>query len=250
MIKMNREVEGIVIYYQEYKENDVILHVVTKDDEKIQCIAKGVQKITSKNASACQLFTYTRLQLFQRGSNSIQTLKSAEIIYGYRHIREDLIKQTIATYMCECIDKSEFVQNMFYLLEKAFAILEITTHPQRILCLFQAVINRMHGIEPFVDGCVRCRRQNHICAISILDGGFVCQSCFRNVSDFKYSKNRLQHFRLLCKAGIENYEILKRIDDFTFEDFFELFDFFQEYAGVSIKSIRFLKSVIQMEKGR
>lgn len=250
MIKMNNDVEGFVVYFREYRENDAILHIITKNDEKIQCIARGIQKINSKNASACQLFTHSRFQLLQKTATGLHTLKSAEIIRGYRHIREDLLKQAIAIYICECVDQSEFTNDMYDLLEKTFTILEKTARPERILSLFQSIINRMNGIEPFVDGCVKCGRQNHICAISIVDGGFICQSCFHSIKDTICSKTHLQYFRLLCKAGIDNYGILKTIDGFTFDDFFELYSFFQEYAGVSIKSIRFLKSIIQIEKDR
>ncbi len=250
MIKMNNDVEGFVVYSREYRENDAILHIITKNNEKVQCVARGIQKINSKNASACQLFTHSRFQLLQKTSTGLHTLKSAEVVQGYRHIREDLLKQTIAIYMCECVDQSEFTNDMYDLLEQSFAILEKTTQPECILSLFQSIINRMHGIEPFVDGCVKCGKQNHICAISVLDGGFICQSCFHSMKDMTYSKTRLKYFRLLCKASIDNYNILETLNGFTYDDFFELYSFFQEYAGVSIKSFRFLKSIIEIEKDR
>ena len=151
--------------YQEYREHDAILHVLCRKRGIVHVNARGIQKVKSKNAPACQLFTHVRMQLPLQETRSIYTLRSAEIIEGYRHIREDLLKQSIAAYVCECIDASKFEEDVFEVVQTVLDILQETTHPIRILCLFQAIMNRMHGIEPYVDGCVRCGNQKAIYAI-------------------------------------------------------------------------------------
>ena len=225
---MKDELEGIIIRYQEYREHDAILHVLCRKRGIVHVNARGIQKVKSKNAPACQLFTHVRMQLPLQETRSIYTLRSAEIIEGYRHIREDLLKQSIAAYVCECIDASKFEEDVFEVVQTVLDILQETTHPIRILCLFQAIMNRMHGIEPYVDG------------------GFICHSCYRMEQDAMRSKEDLKVFRLLCKAHMEHYDILKSYQAFTYQNFEDLYAFFYEYAGISLKSVKFLKTIIAM----
>jgi len=57
----------------------------------------------------------------------------------------------------------------------------------------------------------------------------------------------LKCFRLLCKAEMSHYEILQTYPDFTYEDFEQVYAFFENYAGIALKSIRFLRCLMDME---
>ena len=138
--------------------------------------------------------------------------------------------------------RSGFEENVYNLLKRSLDILQDATHPLQILCLFQAVMNRMHGIEPFVDGCVRCQSTQHIQAVSRNDGGFVCKRCLRS-GDHVISRRDLKTFRLLCKAELEHYELIERLDPFSSENFEELYGFFEDYGGIALKSVRFLRTL-------
>lgn len=245
---MNNRLTGYVVNMQEYQDHDAILSILTEKYKIIRCIARGVRKINSKNAAACQLFTYANFQLNIKEMRDLQMLQTAEIIDNNRLIREDLLKQCIAAFMCECVTKSDVDEQMFALLDSCMRILKNTTKPVVILCLFQVIMNRLHGIEPFVDGCVRCGRRDQITSISLLNGGFVCGYCSQSTMDEKKSSIELKCFRLLCKASLEHYAILEAMEDITFVQFETLYAYFEEYAGVSLKSIRFLKSLQDLIK--
>ena len=98
---MQEEVCGILVDVKEYREHDALLKVLCEDGSLLSLSARGVRKVTSKNAPAVQLFTLARLQLNYQQTASIQSLRRAEIINSYRKIREDLVKQSIASYFCE-----------------------------------------------------------------------------------------------------------------------------------------------------
>lgn len=244
---MNDEISAIIIDVKDYREHDAILHALCMDGTILHLVARGIKKVNSKNAAACQLFTYAQIQLNYRETAAMQMLKTAIILHSYRVIREDLLKQSIASFVCECIDKSAFDENVFTLLKETLDILAETSHPWHITCLFQAVMNRMHGIEPHVESCVRCGKQQGIYAISIRDGGFVCKRCYRNGQDQHKTIHQLKCFRLLCKADIAHYETLEAHVDATYEDFEQLYAFFEDYAGIYVKSIRFLRCLMHME---
>ncbi|MGX8851532.1 DNA repair protein RecO [Amedibacillus sp. YH-ame10] len=238
-----QEYVGIVVRYQEYREHDAMLHILCENGQLFHVVARGIQKMKSKNAPACQVFTMSRFLLNVNEVGDLHSLKSAEIIESYRKIREDLYKQTIASYMCECLDASAFEEDVFPLLKTSLNILKDTSQPIRILCLFQSIMNRMHGIEPYVESCVRCGSNHNIYAISIVDGGFVCKQCYHSKDNKPKSIVDLKVFRLLCKAELEHYEVLREGFDFTFANFEDLYAFFQEYGAISIKSVRFLRKL-------
>lgn len=242
---MIKEVHGIIIHVKEYREHDALLKVLCEDGEILSVSAKGVQKMNSKNAPAVQLFTLARLYVDVHFSSTMQSLRRAEIINSYRKIREDLLKQSIASYFCESIYCSAFDFNMYPMLKKCMDILQKTEKPIQILCLYQAIMNRIHGIEPFVDGCVRCLSPRLIHAISFRDGGFVCVNCLHQEDQIK-SKDHLKTFRLLCKANLEHAELIETLT-FTPDIFEDLYCFFEEYSGITLKSVRFLKSLFLLE---
>ena len=227
---MQEEVCGILVDVKEYREHDALLKVLCEDGSLLSVSARGVRKVTSKNAPAVQLFTLARLQLNYQQTASIQSLRRAEIINSYRKIREDLVKQSIASYFCECIYRSGFEENVYILLKQSLDILQDAKHPLQILCLFQAVMNRMHGIEPFVDGCVRCQSTQHIQAVSRRDGGFVCKSCLR-YGDHVIPRRDLKTFRLLCKAELEHYELIERLEPCSSENFEDCMAFLKIMAA-------------------
>lgn len=238
---MSEFLDAIILSSREYREYDALLSVLTREYGVMQVVARGICKIKSKNASACQPFTYARVQLLIQERRELQGLRSAQIIESYRYIREDLLKQSIASFFCECIEKSRFEQDVFSVLKGSLDALQETKRPFTVLCLFQSIMNRLHGIEPYVDGCVRCRQTRCIHAISVRDGGFVCRFCHQHF-DKAQSKERLKCFRLFCKAKWEHYELLAEVSA-DFQDFENLYSFFEEHAGIPINSIRFLRKL-------
>ena len=127
---MQEEVCGILVDVKEYREHDALLKVLCEDGSLLSLSARGVRKVTSKNAPAVQLFTLARLQLNYQQTASIQSLRRAEIINSYRKIREDLVKQSIASYFCECIYRSGFEENVYILLKQSLDILQDAKHSE------------------------------------------------------------------------------------------------------------------------
>lgn len=247
---MNDSMEGIVVEYREYREQDALLVLLTTEGRLVSVSAKGIQKLKSKNAAACQLFTHARFLLNYHESASIQSLRTAELLESYRTLREDLEKQSIASCFCEIVMQSKFeTEEIFKLLKEAMNILCKEEDNITMLCLFQALVNRMHGIEMGCDECVRCGQTQGIYAVSLRDGGFVCKSCGKSY-DHVYSVDDLKRFRLLAKAKIDHYDILKERGNFTYEHFEQLYAFFEEYSGISLKSVKFLRILNNMKKNK
>lgn len=242
---MNKSIKGIVLSQLEYREYDMILSVLTQEQGLIKIVARGIKKLNSKNASGCLPFSLSNFHIQFHENKNMHTLQTAELIESYRYIREDLRKQAIATFCCECIEKSgEDFYGYEYLLQLFELLKDDECH--LLLCMFLVVIMKIHGIEVYVDGCMNCHGQKHICAISITKGGFVCENCYTLRTDHKFPKNELQVFRYLCKADFTHYHVLSGKITCTTKMFDILYSFFEEYAGISVRSYQFLKKVLYM----
>ena len=95
---INEEVvEGIILKRTFYKENDVILHIYTKDFGKIGIHARGIRKLTSKNARACQEMMISEMTIHLK--KGLSSLMKATPIHYLRHIKENLDSEIIGNYI-------------------------------------------------------------------------------------------------------------------------------------------------------
>lgn len=229
--------KGIVIYTQNYRENDLLLHVLFEDGIKT-LFCKGALKLQSKNAAALQLYACSNFEVLDETKNNL-TLKTATLINGYPYIRDDLVKSVAAQYMCECIDKSKIVA--FDLLATCLSYLAQDVYTS--LCLFQSNLNRILGIEAYVDGCALCNSQQHIVTLSLKQGGFICANCANEESFLK--QEDLYLFRLYSKATINNIELLIKQYPANLNLLNLFMDYCREYSGLYLKSSDFLLEVLQ-----
>lgn len=242
---MNNICEGIVLSMRDFKDNDVILTVLTKEEGTLSFVAKGIKKAKSKNASACELFTYSRFYYNHNERSDLQSLKTAERIQVYRHIYEDLQKQVIASLLCEVCTKIS-IDDSFYvfdLLQNCLRYLNEDSNDYCVLGFFMAQLNEVVGVTPNVDGCVHCSNPQ-VMAISIRNGGFVCSDCYQNEMDERTSIERLRYFRLFHKAGLSDFAILAQIKRFTYDDIRPILLIFLEYSGIALKTMNLLREII------
>ncbi|MGN1398806.1 MAG: DNA repair protein RecO [Erysipelotrichaceae bacterium] len=238
---MNDRIDGIVVNQIDYKENDQIITVVSKDYGKLSLYVKGFKKINSKNSSACQLLDYSSFLLDYYPHKNIQILKSASLIEQYQSIKQDYQKIAISSLMCEISSQTDNA-NDFAVLKQSLDLLTATEQPYLVLNLFLAQHLRQLGIAPYVDGCVICNRNNRIETISINDGGFLCSDCNDNQIE-KISLDFLKKFRYINKATLDKYDKLLQLDldDFKLTDM--LVDIMVNYSGISLKSYRLLTNI-------
>ena len=245
---MNNSCEGIVLRHQDYRENDVILSVYSKEFGKLSFLARGLKKAGSKNASSTSLFCHSVFYFNDNQKAGMQMLKNAERKNMFRHIYDDLLSQTIAQVMCECVEKMAdgINESLFEVVLKSLTYLNDTHKPFVVLGLFLAHCNAFCGITPNVDECIKCHRQDNIAAISLRDGGFLCLSCMDEYHHERLSEKQLRNFRLFHKAGMDDFPILEEYLDSDFEDMRYILSMFEEYSGVHIKSAAFLEKITQL----
>ena len=199
-----REVEGIVLRIQDYKENDKLVNILVRNEGIITLYGRGMNKITSKLATSCLPYMVSHFVIEENDVKSILQLRSCSRVKLFKNCREDLVKQMIAMCICDyayAISKDE-ANEIFDLVYETLCILEETSTPELVYAIYLKEIAELIGVEPQVDGCVICGGTTRISTVSVDEGGFICENC--NTYGHRSSKDYLYLFRVICKAKYMN----------------------------------------------
>ncbi len=93
---------GFVIRRVNLGEADRFVTIFTKNNGKVEVLAKGVRKITSKRSSHIELLNLVRFHSVKTSKNFILT--EIELIDSYEGRKADLKQCEIAFFVCELID--------------------------------------------------------------------------------------------------------------------------------------------------
>ncbi|MEG2685107.1 MAG: DNA repair protein RecO [Erysipelotrichaceae bacterium] len=242
---MNNQIKGIIIKHVDYKEADSILNVLTPKDGKQTIYARGIRKITSKNASSCMLYGYSNFSLLERNANSeMRLLKFSENIDNFYSIREDLIRGTIASMLVEIVDRiNDDTEIVFNILYESLILLKDCKQPFCLLALFISKINEQQGIALNVDECVICHKKNNIVGISSINGGFTCNDHHEDI--IRFSSEELKKIRYITKITLEKYQILEEYGNYSYQLVQLFMNILIEYSGMYLNSYKVLNAIVK-----
>ncbi len=151
--------DAIVLHRTQLGETDKILTLFTRDLGKLNAVAKGARRPTSKLSGATELFMYLRL-LLGTGKN-LDIVSQCEILESFSALRNDLSPLVRATYLCELTDRlieeREPNPEVFDLLLSALYLLQrARENPDVIVHAFEMRLLAERGYAPALDHCVKC----------------------------------------------------------------------------------------------
>lgn len=249
---MNDRTLGIVLKQIEYRENDALLTVLTKDHGKLSLVARGIKKMTSKNAVSCMPYCVSEFVLDYQDDKSMFTIKTASLQESNHKIQEDLIKLGVAQVLTELVDKcipqgyidDEIIENLYQLLEVSLRKLNDDKEYGLLLSLFLAQILKQCGVPPTVDECVLCG-SSKVNYISVDEGGFICADCKAEVGAITTNQMDLKRFRLVNKAEIEHFDVLKGYGPWPLNEAYTMIEFLKIHTGIECDSWNFLKKIVE-----
>lgn len=236
-------VEGIILKKTPYKENDMILHVYTRDYGKIGILARGVRKLTSKNARATQEMMQSEMSISLR--KGLSSLIKASPIHYLRHIKENIDSEIIGNYILEYyyryIEENQPSELEYEVLIDALKALDQGYHPLLVYLLFNVFILNNNGVSIDVEGCVVCG-SSKVVSISLEDGGFLCQDHVYNHRI--YSVDVLKAFRHIHKVPLKNIDSL-HIEESIIKQLIPIMDYYiEEYTGILLKTKTFIQQIV------
>lgn len=217
---------GFVFKRKEKGEADVLFKVYTKDFGKIEILAKGFRKISSKLRYQIDLFTVCEI-VFVEGKNKI--LIDTKIVKEFKNLRKNLTSLLLAFKICEIFDKLVVGEvperKIWILLFQSFKYINtFYLDKKRLNLIYQYFIWNLLsylGYKPQLKSCIFCQnlpKKGNLYFST--EGGIVCQKCkikFNNLfslgfSEFKILKGVLKSpLREILKIPV-SFSTLKNLN--------------------------------------
>ena len=228
-------VEAVILKKTPYKENDMILHIYSHEYGKMSVMARGIRKMTSKNARGCQEMMLSELTIALK--KGMSTLIKATPLDYFRHIEENLESEIVGQYILEYFYR--YVE--YRMLYEALHALDLGYPPLLVYLLFNVFILEHNGVSLDVDGCVLCGSPQ-VVSISLEDGGFLCSKHIGHHQP--YSQDILKAFRHIHKIPITAIDHL-HISSSAIQVLVPLMEsLIEEYTGIQLKTSRFIHQIV------
>ena len=191
---------GFICNITNYQENDAIYNVLTANGKQ-SFKARGIKKITSKNATSCNYFMLSEFITSSKTENSKETLKQACNIKIYKKPLEDLLVSSSYLFICNILNNVSQEINGFDMAIECFDLLEKNFYPINVLNYFLKNLCNSLGYAPNITGCVNCGNKTNLISFDFESGGFICSNCFDSQRYHKIDANILKDLYLFLKES-------------------------------------------------
>ncbi|MGE5559449.1 MAG: DNA repair protein RecO [Chloroflexota bacterium] len=173
---------GIVLRNRGLGEADRIITLFTREEGKVEAVARGARRPRSRLAGTTQPFTLGSFQLFR--GKGLDSISQCQVEEGFSALRDDLTRMAYASYACELAESLTTERDPN---EELFLILSGTLH----LCaagddlplvarLFELRALAATGYQPAVDHCAACGGplpDEAQLRFAVAQGGVLCPGC-------------------------------------------------------------------------
>ncbi|OES44337.1 DNA repair protein RecO [Domibacillus iocasae] len=242
--------EGIVLRTNDYGETNKIVTMLTREKGKKAAVARGAKKTNSRLSGVTQPFTHGYFLV--QGGKGLGTMQQGEALDSMRHIREDLLKTAYAAYIVELTDRTtedgQAGAPLFELVRKSLAYINDGVDPAIVTNIFEMKMLSQAGLRPELSSCAVCGEMEGRFGFSIRENGLICHRCFEK--DPYYLPLSPAAIRLLRLFYFFDLDRLGTIDvkESTKKELRAAISmYYDEYAGLYLKSRRFLEQMERFE---
>ena len=151
--------DGLVVRQVNYKDNDQILTVLTKEHGLMTLKARGVRSRSSRLKGACQLLAYSEFTVFE--NRGFHTIDEANAIQMFPELRTDIELLSLASYFAQVAEvlSQEDMPNPELLsltLNAFYALCRRLCTPDLVKAAFELRAACLGGYTPELSGCAVC----------------------------------------------------------------------------------------------
>lgn len=210
--------EILILKEINYKENDKILHALSRTRGKIQIISKGSKKSTSRLINASQIFAYSKCTL--NISKDMYILTSAELLDNFYNLKNNTDAYYNACYILELISyvaqENEYDLRIFDMTVSVLSYMSnFTKDFDKLTTAYELKLVSMLGYKPDFLHCLRCGSLiNDNSNFSVTEGGVFCSQCVNYGNGINVTYNEILIMERILKSKFENIgfiEVTKHI---------------------------------------
>lgn len=229
------EDEILVLKEIRYNDNDKILHALSKNNGKIQIVARGCRKNKSSLVNISQIMSYSKCQLYV--SRDMYILNSGELIDNFYNIRNNITAFLHGTYILELLNyisqENEVDKKAYDMTIRLFQILESVEDDEKkienIISIYELKLISMLGYRPQIKECILCGEKlnnKSLYSFNIKDGGIQCIPCIQsiqcidnkncvniNISSYDISYKNIVLLNNILISKLDDNEIINAISD-------------------------------------
>jgi DNA repair protein RecO (recombination protein O) len=193
--------DAIVLRSMRFAEADRVLHLYTAERGRVNAIAKGVRKTTSRFGGRLEPLTRAALMLHE-GRGELHTVSGADIISAHAAVRERPHALGVALIGAEAVLKlhpepepqPRVFDGLVRFLEMLDGPLPEGGNPaaDALAVGFQLKLLLLAGYLPHLRSCASCGRDGPLIGYSAAAGGAVCEHCTGDADGFRLRPGSLE----------------------------------------------------------
>lgn len=191
-----------------YKENDKILHALSRDNGKIQLLSKGSKKSNSHLINVSQLFAYSKASMTK--SKDMYIITHGELIDNFYGLKNNMEAFYYGCYILELISyvaqENEIDSRIFDMTVSVLKYLsEIKKDYNKLTTSYELKLISMLGYKPDFIHCISCGNEIKANArFSIQEGGLFCNDCVNYGSGINVTYSEILTMERILKSKFEN----------------------------------------------
>ena len=243
---MIKKIEGIVISEVDYKESSKIINVLTKEYGIIGLIARGTKQVKSNLSGVTSKLTYGFFHVNYK-ENNLSRLIEVDVINKFKNIKKDINLMSYSLYLLELADKVYKHDNdseIYNLLIASLIKIEEGFDYKAISNIFELKMLDFLGIRPVINECINCGSKVDIVTISSYRGGYLCKNCAKGevITNIK----TIKLLRMFYYVDISKITKLDISDNVKNELSKFIYDYYDRYSGIYLKSREFLENLAKL----
>jgi DNA repair protein RecO (recombination protein O) len=152
--------KGFVIKVTQLNETDNIIVIFSKDNGRINAVAKGVKNIKSRKASSLDLLNLIDFRL-HKGKGDLDLLIEVKLIEDFSKIKTNLNSINLNFYILEIVDKTiPGHEKNILIFQAIYSFLYLQNgdllHDLTLLLIVQLKLLDELGYTPMLDECIIC----------------------------------------------------------------------------------------------
>ncbi len=179
--------QGIVLTRIPFREYDEVISLITREYGRVDVIAKGIKKITSKLSAHLEPFSLVSFDLVQ--GKELVILTTASTVHVFSGIRSDFIKRLEAEYAAHALytltrpgNLEHGIFDLFFSWLVAYDEAHVVSDG-RFLDWFMLHLMGVIGFAPAYIACIGCGSSHLLSFWSFSGGGVVCGACTTRYPD-------------------------------------------------------------------
>ena len=241
------KVEAVVLKTDDFGDANRVITLFTKEFGKLEANAYGCRRARSPLSGALQMFNHISAELTR--SPKVDTIREADIINFYDALTTDLEWLAYASLFFEIVNRMTFPRQQeletFDLLTKALPVLS-KRNPKVAALIGACQFMETSGVQLNFERCVHCGKKIvGDAAISLIDGGAVCNNCVDLVTECRpYPEALRKTFETMLgfdwRDDTKLFFNSKQLD--AAENFF--IDYVHSILGSGLKSVNFIREFL------